>query len=191
MNTSRIWTMLGRTIRALLEVRQETEVHFAVGTVILWFLPNFKRSQASSPFEALNSVCLSSRQSDVRPLSRWDGDLQLSLGSPQGIQICLNLLRWKTSLNLIPCRDIRTSFQSGPLRVHSNLDRKNSVPLTYLLLRENSSWGTSGKVAHCFSQRQGISSHLETIWGAWIFPWVAVLKLIFIQTWDGYRSECL
>ena len=59
--------MLGRTIRTLLEVRQETEVHFLGGTVILGFLSIFKRSQASSPFEALHSVCLSRWQRDVIP----------------------------------------------------------------------------------------------------------------------------
>ena len=48
-------------------MRQETEVHFLVGTDILGFLYIFKKSQASSPFEALNSVCLSSCQRDVRP----------------------------------------------------------------------------------------------------------------------------
>ena len=48
-------------------MRQETEVHFLVGTVILEFLSIFKKSQASSPFEALNSVCLSRCQRDVMP----------------------------------------------------------------------------------------------------------------------------
>ena len=51
----------------LLEVRQEIEFHFLVGTVILGFLSIFKKSQASSPFEALTSVCLSRYQSDVIP----------------------------------------------------------------------------------------------------------------------------
>ena len=51
----------------LLEVRQETEFHFLVGTVILGFLSIFKKSHASSPYEALNSVCLSRGQRDVRP----------------------------------------------------------------------------------------------------------------------------
>ena len=51
----------------LLEVRQETKAHFLVGTVILGFLSIFKKSQASSPFEVLNSVCLSRYQSDVIP----------------------------------------------------------------------------------------------------------------------------
>ena len=51
----------------LLEVRQETKAHFLVGTVILGFLSIFRKSQASSPFEALNSMCLSRYQSDVIP----------------------------------------------------------------------------------------------------------------------------
>ena len=49
----------------LLEVRQETKSHFLVGTVILGFLSILKKSHASSPYEALNSVCLSRVQRDV------------------------------------------------------------------------------------------------------------------------------
>ena len=48
-------------------MRQETEVPFLVGTEILGFLYIFKKSQASSPYEALNSLCLSRGQRDVRP----------------------------------------------------------------------------------------------------------------------------
>ena len=51
----------------LLELRQETKAHFLVGIVILGFLSILKKSQASSPFEALNSVWLSRYQSDVIP----------------------------------------------------------------------------------------------------------------------------
>ena len=51
----------------LLEVRQETEVHFLFGTVILGLLSIFKKSPASSPYEAFNSVCLSRSHRDVRP----------------------------------------------------------------------------------------------------------------------------
>ena len=67
MDTSGIETGVGRTIRTLLEVRQETKAHFLVGTVILGFLSILKKSKASSPFEALNYVCLSRCQSDVIP----------------------------------------------------------------------------------------------------------------------------
>ena len=67
MDTSEIYTRLGRTIWTLLEVRLETKAHFLVGTVILGFLSIFKKSQASSPFEVFNSVCLLRCQRDVRP----------------------------------------------------------------------------------------------------------------------------
>ena len=67
MDTSGISTTLGRTIRTLLEVRQETEVHFLFGTAILGFFSIFQKGQVSSPYEALNSVCLSRVQRDVRP----------------------------------------------------------------------------------------------------------------------------
>ena len=49
-----------------MEVRKETEVHFLFGTVILGFLSIFKKSQASSPYESLNSVSLSRGQRDLR-----------------------------------------------------------------------------------------------------------------------------
>ena len=54
-------------------MRQETKAHFLVGTIILGFLSIFKKSQASLPFEALNSVCLSSCQGDMIPpvQMRW------------------------------------------------------------------------------------------------------------------------
>ena len=48
-------------------MRQEIEFHSLVGTVILGFLSNFKKIQAWSPFDALNSMCLSRCQIDVIP----------------------------------------------------------------------------------------------------------------------------
>ena len=48
-------------------MRQETEVHILFGTVILRLLSIFKKSQASSPYEAFNSVGLSRGHKDVSP----------------------------------------------------------------------------------------------------------------------------
>ena len=66
--TSGFYTRLGRTIQTLLEVRREAKRPLFVGTVILGFLSIFTNSHASSPFEALNSACLSICQRDVRTL---------------------------------------------------------------------------------------------------------------------------
>ena len=50
-----------------MEVTQETEVQFLFCKVILGLLSIFKKSQASSPYEAFNSVCISWGHKDVRP----------------------------------------------------------------------------------------------------------------------------
>ena len=59
--------MLGRKIQTLLQVSREAKLLLLVGTVILVFLSIFTKSQASSPFESLNSAHLSKSQVDVRP----------------------------------------------------------------------------------------------------------------------------
>ena len=59
--------MLGRKKQTLLEVSREAKHPLLVGTVILVFLSIFTKSQASSPFEALNQAHLSKSQMDVKP----------------------------------------------------------------------------------------------------------------------------
>ena len=59
--------MLGRKIQTLLEVSREAKRPLLVSTVMLVFLSIFTKSQASSPFEALNSAQLSKSQMNVRP----------------------------------------------------------------------------------------------------------------------------
>ena len=57
----------------LLEVRREAKPTLLIGRVILVSLSIFTKSQASSPFEVMNSAHLSMFQKDVRPsvLKRW------------------------------------------------------------------------------------------------------------------------
>ena len=90
------------------------------------------------------------------PQSRRGGELWLSLGFPQGIQTSLHLVTWKMILHFNPCREIQPSFETGHLGVHSTWSRKHRIPLTYVLLREGSSWGACGKLAYLFSRREGI-----------------------------------
>ena len=59
--------MLGRKIQTLLEVSQYAKRPLLVDRIILVFLSIFTKSQASSPFEALNSAHLSKSQINVRP----------------------------------------------------------------------------------------------------------------------------
>ena len=66
-DTSGISLWFGRKIWKLFKVRWETQGPFLVAKVVLGSLSILKKSQASSPFEALNSRCLSRCQRDVRP----------------------------------------------------------------------------------------------------------------------------
>ena len=163
-----------------LQVKQETEVHFLVGTVILGFLSIFKKSKASSPIEALNSLCISSCQSDViSPVQmrrRPTAFSRVSTGDSDIPSSC----DMKQEPKFKPLQGYPAFFWVRPLAVHSTWERKNRVPLSYLLLRENSTWGACGKLAHLLSKRQGISSLFETICGAWNFLRAAALKWIFI-----------
>ena len=66
-DTSGSYTVLDMKIQTLLEVSREAKRPLLLGTVILVFLSIFTKSQASSPFEALNSAQLWKTQMDVRP----------------------------------------------------------------------------------------------------------------------------
>ena len=94
---------------------QETEFHFLVGTVILGFLSIFKKSQALSPYEALNSVCLSRVQMFVRPpvQMKWTAMAfsRVSTGDSDMPSFC----EMKDEPEFRHCREIRPSFESGPV----------------------------------------------------------------------------
>ena len=57
-DTSGFSLRFGRAIDTPLEVRRETQGPFPFATLILAFLSIFRRSQASSPFEAWNYACV-------------------------------------------------------------------------------------------------------------------------------------
>ena len=100
-------------------MRQETEVHFLVGTVILVFLSIFKKSQASSPYESGNSVCLSRVQRDVRPpLQMRRKPMAFSRVSTGDLDMPSSCeMKDETEFKTLPGN--RAFFESGPFRVHS------------------------------------------------------------------------
>ena len=161
-------------------MRSDTEDHILFDTVILRFLTIFKNCQASSTFEAFSSTWLSNCQRDVTPLfeKRWRHRAFCSVSTGDSDILSSCDMNDEHALSL--CREIWSSFESGHLGVHLAWSVQHRVPLTYIFLRENSSWGACGKMAYLFSRRQGISSHLQRIWGAQTFHLVALLKLMFL-----------
>ena len=101
--------MLGRKIQTLLEVRPEAKPPLLFGTAILVFLSIFMKSQASSPFEALNSAQLSKSQMDVRP------SVQKRLRTMAFSTVSTGDSEMKDGLHLKHCRESQPSFESGHL----------------------------------------------------------------------------
>ena len=114
---------------------------FLVGTVILGFLPIFKKSQALSPYEALNSVCLSRGQRDVRP------PVQMRLGPRAFSRDCTEdsdiplSCEMKDVLAFKPLQGNATFFQVResryPLHLRQHIQVRSHIPIAEgrLLLR--------------------------------------------------------
>ena len=136
--TSRISSKLGRAIGMLLEVRRETQAPLPFATVILRFPSTLKRSQASSPFEALNSACLSRCERDVRPPveRRW-GPRAFSKVSTADSDIP-STFEMKDEPAFKPLKGNLAFFRVRASRFPFHLRHTHRVPLTYIFLRENS-----------------------------------------------------
>ena len=153
-DTSGSSTLLGRKIQTLLEVCREAKHPLLVGTVILVFLSIFTKSQASSTFEALNSVHLSKFQMDVRPY----GQKRLRTMAFSRVSTVYSDIPSSFEMKDEPAfkalHEKPAFFWVRASGVHYTWGRKHRVALTYLFLGEGSSWGACGKLAYLFSQRQ-------------------------------------
>ena len=139
MENSGISTRLGHAIRMLLDMRQDTECPFLVATVILVFLSIFKKSQASSPFEALNSVCLSRYQRDVRPPVQMSRGPRAVSRVSTGYSDIPSSCEMKDGAAFKPLQGNPAFFRDRACWCPSTSGSKFRVSLTYLLLREASS----------------------------------------------------
>ena len=113
------------------------------------------------PFQMMRETRVSSR------ISRQDSEI------PSSCQM-------KNEPAFKPLQGKPTLFLVRESRYPLHLRQKLRVPLTYLFVREGSSSGACLKLALLFNRILGISSLLETICGAWSFPRVPVLKLVFL-----------
>ena len=144
--------------------------------MILGFLSIFKKSQASSPFEALNSVCLSRYESDViPPVQMWWRTMAFSRVSTGDSDITSSC-EMKHEPEFKPLQGNPAFFcvrvSRGPFHLRQETQGPSHIPIAEGKLHS----GVGGNLANLFSQRQGISSHLETICCAWNFLHAAVLK---------------
>ena len=99
-------------------MRREAKRPLLVGTVILVFLSIFTKSQASSPFEALNPAHLSKSQMDVRPSVQKRLRNMAFCGVSTGNSDIPSSCEMKDEPHLRHCRESQPSFESGHLGEH-------------------------------------------------------------------------
>ena len=87
--------------------------------MILGFLSIFKKGQESSPYEALNSVCLPRGQRDVRPPVQMRRTPTALSRVSTGDSIMSASCEMKDEPECKPLQGNRAFFDSGPLGVHS------------------------------------------------------------------------
>ena len=84
--------MLGKKTQMLLDVSREAKLPLLLRILIWVFLSIFSKSQASSPFEALNSGQLSKSQMNVRYSVQKRLRTMAFSRVPQGTQTSLHLV---------------------------------------------------------------------------------------------------
>ena len=174
--------MLGRKIRTLLEVSREAKLPLLVGTFILVYLSIFTKSQASSPFEALNSAHLSKSQMDGRPsvqeklrtlafsrVSKGDSDIPSSCEMKD--EPAFKALQGKLAFF-----SVRASWV--PLYLRQKTQSHTHIPISEGRLLLRCLWKTGIPL----QSNTGNHCHPEMIWGARNISQAALLKLMILYT---------
>ena len=169
-DTSGISSRLGRAIQTVLEVRRETKCTFLVAKVTFGFLSIFNKSQALSPCETLNSTCLWRCQKDVRPPVQMSWGLMAFSSVSTGDSDIPSSCEMKDEPTFKPLEGnpafFRVRASRCPFHLRQQTQCPSHIPIAEGSLLLRGLW----KMVYLFSPSQGISSHLEMIWGARSFP---------------------
>ena len=163
-------------------MRREAKWPLLIGTVILGFLSIFTKSQAFSPFEALNSACLSRCQRDMRPpvqkrrsprafsrVSTGDSDIPSSCEMKD--EPAFKALEGKPAFFLV-------RVSRGPLYLRQKSQRRSHIHISDGRLLLRCLW----KAGLTLQSKTGNHSHPQMIWGARKFPQAALMKLMILYT---------
>ena len=147
-------------------MRREAKRPLLVSTVILVFLSIFTKSNALSPFEALNSAHISKSQMDLRPsvqkrlrtvaFSRiFTGDSDIPSSCDMKDEPAFKSLQGKPSFF-----SVRAS--RGPLYLRQKTQSRSHIPISEGRLLLRCLWLAGLPL----QSKTGIHSHPQTIWGA-------------------------
>ena len=166
----------------LLDVRREANPPLLVGTVILVFLSIFTKSQASSPFEAMNSAHLSMCQKDVRPSvqKRWRTMAFSRVSTGDSVIPSSSEMKYEPAFRPLQGKPAFFSFRAsrGPFHLRQKTQSPTLIPISEGRLLLRCLW----KVGLRLQSKTGNHSHPEMIWVARNIPQAALLKLMILYT---------
>ena len=164
---------------------REAKPLLLVGTFILVFLSIFTKCQASSAFEAMNSVQLSMCQKDVRPSAQKRFRTMAFSRVSTGDWVIPSSCEMKYEPAFKPLQGNPAFFwvraSRGPLHLRQKTQSPSHIPISEGRLLLRCLW----KVGLPLQSKTGNHSHPEMIWGARNIPQAALLKLMIHYTWDG------
>ena len=151
-----------------------------VDTVILEYLSIFNKSQAMSPFEALNSACLSRCQRDVRPPVQMRRGPRAFSRVSTGDSGIPSSCEKKDDPAFKPLQGNPAFFRVRASRCPFHFRQQYHGPFHIPIAEGSHLLRCLWKVGLPLKLNPGIQLHLEMIWGAQSFPRVAVLKFVFL-----------
>ena len=166
----------------LLELRREAKHPLLFGRVILVFLSIFPKSQASSPFEAMNSAHLSMCQKDMRPSvqKRWR-TMAFSRDSTGNSVIPSSCeMKYEPAFKTLQGNQtfFRVRASQGPFHLRQKTHSPSHMHISEGRLLLRCLW----KGGLPLQSKTGNHSHPEMIWGARNIPQAALLKLMILYT---------
>ena len=149
-----------------------------VGTFILVFLSIFTKSQASSPFEALNSAHLSKSQMNVRPPVQKRLRTMAFSSVPTGDSVIPSSceMKYEPAFKQLQGNPAFFSVMAsrGAFHLRQKTQNSSQIPISEgrLLLM------CLCKAGLCLQSKKGNHSYPEMIWDAWNIPQATPLKLM-------------
>ena len=174
--------MFGRTIGTLLQVRREAKRPLLVGKVMLVFLSIFTKSQASSPFEVLNSAHLSMCKSDVMPSLQKKWRTMAFSGVSAGDSVIPSSCEMKYEPAFKPVQGNPAFFRVRASRGPFPLRQKTQSPSHILISEGRFLFRCLWKVGLSLQSNTGSHSHPDMIWGAQNILQAALMKLMILYT---------
>ena len=161
-------------------MRQKTDGHFLVGTVILGFLSIFSKRQESSPFEALSSARLSRCQRDVRHRVQMKWRPRAFSRASTGYSDILSSCEMKDEPTFKPLQQNPAFFQVRVSWGQFQLRQKTQGPSHILIAEGKLLFRCLWKVDLPLRLKTGNQLSSQDDMGCTERPRFAVLKLMFL-----------